>query len=107
MESILVYHAQAKWFCRAYVIMPDHLHLLIQLPLGVSLAKLMQNWKRYTTRTLALHWQDNFFDRRLRQDESVEEKSWYMALNPVRAGLVREPSEWKWFGFGQETSCPR
>jgi hypothetical protein len=66
----------------------------------------MQNWKRYTARTLHVCWQDNFFDRRLRREESAEEKSWYMALNPVRVGLVKEPSEWKWFGLDKRLSPP-
>jgi hypothetical protein len=39
-------------------------------------------------------WQRNFFDHRLRHDESLDEKVAYIRENPVRAGLIAEGEEW-------------
>ena len=39
-------------------------------------------------------WQEGFFDHRLRHDESLEEKTYYIRMNPVRAGLIEKPETW-------------
>ena len=51
-------------------------------------------WKEYTAKRLGLHWQRDFFDHRLRTDESFREKADYILMNPVRAGLCKSPGEW-------------
>jgi len=43
-------------------------------------------------------WQREFFDHVLRSDEGYAEKWDYVRENPVRAGLVRSPNEWPYFG---------
>jgi len=98
--SIRHYHQIQRWFCHAHVIMPDHLHLLIEPCPDRSIGALMRTWKSYTAKKLLIRWQDDFFDHRLRSDESAAEKARYMELNPVRANLVQNPEEWKWFGYG-------
>jgi hypothetical protein len=45
-------------------------------------------------RALPHHWQRDFFDHRLRDDESFEEKAAYILNNPVRAGLVNRFEDW-------------
>jgi putative transposase len=99
VKSIERYHTNQKWFCRAYIIMPDHLHLLISPFPNHALTQLMQDWKRYTAKNFEIKWQKNFFEHRLRSDESANDKAYYMELNPIRAGLVKQPTEWKWFGY--------
>jgi len=42
-------------------------------------------------------WQEESFDRILRKEESIDAAVIYMLGNPVRAGLVRSPSDYKWF----------
>jgi adenylate kinase family enzyme len=51
-------------------------------------------WKRFVARKTGIEWQKGFFDHRLRQDESLEEKTQYIRMNPVRAGLVQRPEDW-------------
>ena len=41
-------------------------------------------------------WQQESFDRGLRQEEQLGDKIEYMLLNPVRAGLVRDPMAYRW-----------
>jgi len=44
------------------------------------------------------HWQEGFFDHLIRHDESHSEKWEYVRQNPVRAGLVKQPQDWRWQG---------
>lgn len=79
--------------------MPDHIHLLITPNPDFSISSLMRTWKSYTARMFDIHWQSDFFEHRLRSNESSSNKAYYMELNPVRAGLMKESKEWKWFGY--------
>jgi len=44
-------------------------------------------------------WQPRFFDRALRTLQEYHEKVEYIHLNPVRAGLVAHPQDWRWSSF--------
>ena len=76
--------------------MPDHVHGLVCLPNAESLAKTVSDWKRFTTRSAKIDWQENFFDHRLRGSESLDEKAAYIRANPARAGLVEKAEDWPW-----------
>ncbi|HEF4758569.1 TPA: transposase [Pseudomonas putida] len=78
----------------AWVIMPDHLHWLVQLEQR-TLAQLMQATKSRSTlsvnRTLnreGAFWQTGFHDRAIRDDEDLLPFARYIVANPLRAGLV-------------------
>jgi hypothetical protein len=51
-------------------------------------------WKRWTARHLGIVWQRDFFEHRLRSDESWREKADYILANPVRKGLVKSAEDW-------------
>jgi len=46
-------------------------------------------------------WQPRFFDRALRTVEEYNEKVEYIHQNPVRAGLVSRPQDWRWSSFNE------
>jgi putative transposase len=54
----------------------------------------VSKWKEWTAKALGVRWQRDFFEHRLREDESFREKSDYILANPVRAGLVEKPEDW-------------
>ena len=74
--------------------MPDHLHALISIDRDASLSATVGNLKRATSKFSSIEWQRNFFDHRLRGDESFEEKAAYIRNNPVRAGLTMHEEKW-------------
>ncbi len=82
--------------------MPDHLHMLIGVPGDGELSKLVRDFKRITARTAKINWQRNFFDHRLRHDESETEKFEYIRENPVRAGLIGPNDDWPYVLIGDE-----
>jgi putative transposase len=73
---------------------PDHLHALLGVDGQTSLAQLIRDYKRITAKIAGVEWQRNFFDHRLRHDESLAEKLAYICHNPVRAGLIRNEDDW-------------
>jgi len=74
----------------AFVIMPDHLHWLLQLEGRVSLSKLVGAVKAVTAHGLGGRiWQSGFHDHALRQEEDLVEAARYIVANPLRAGLVK------------------
>src|ERR1700704_5651186 len=73
----------------------DHLHMLIGIPGDAQLSKLIRDFKRITARITKIEWQRNFFDHRLRHDESEDEKAAYIRENPMRAGLITANEKWR------------
>jgi REP element-mobilizing transposase RayT len=86
----------------AFVVMPNHVHLLVT-PLE-AVSKMMQSLKRFTgregNRMLGLtgqpFWQDESYDRLVRNDTEFERIIGYIERNPVSAGLAPTPEEFPW-----------
>jgi putative transposase len=87
---------------RAYVLMPNHVHVLVE-PLA-SLSKIMHQIKGATAyranlvllRTHQRFWQDESFDHWVRNPAEGEKIRKYIENNPVAAGLVTRPEDWPW-----------
>jgi REP element-mobilizing transposase RayT len=94
LDAIRVYQDLGKWWVHLAVVMPDHVHLLAGFPAEGGFAATVRYWKHWTTRHLGIEWQRDFFDHRLRREESVREKADYILQNPVRAGLVDDWHRW-------------
>lgn len=89
------------------VVMPDHVHLVFT-PLSdndgpISLPEIFQKVKSESAHRINKHlgrkgrvWQDESFDHVLRREQSISDKVEYVMLNPVRAGLVRNPLDYRW-----------
>jgi putative transposase len=88
------YHAQGRWYLLLFVLMPDHLHMLVSFPRHESMSRVVRSWKIFTSRVAKVRWQRDFFDHRIRREESLRDKASYILGNPVRAGLVTEPNDW-------------
>jgi REP element-mobilizing transposase RayT len=87
----------------AYVIMPDHLHLLFKLLEPVPLSKVLQRFSQYTGRQIGLRlerqggiWQESYFDRAIRNEDELQRAFAYIKNNPVKAGYIEEAGDWPW-----------
>jgi len=97
-----------KYELHAAVIMPDHVHLLLT-PLydangEISLPEILQEIKSVSAhkvnKYLGRHgrlWQEESFDRAMREVVNVRGKIDYIMGNPVRDGLAPSPYEYQWF----------
>ncbi len=99
LDSVGHRNRTSTWWCSAFVVMPDHVHGLIQFSPSLPMVKAMKQWKAWTARTFGIRWQSQWFDHRLRGQEEWRKKADYLFNNPVRAGLVEEAEEWPWRFF--------
>jgi REP element-mobilizing transposase RayT len=110
-HSLLFWHGK-HWSLHALTIMPDHVHLLAT-PLACApeqwhaLPPILKSAKKYSSSQINLLrgergslWQEESFDRLVRNAEEYEEKLTYIIENAVRAGLVDDP--WEWDGLWYE-----
>jgi REP element-mobilizing transposase RayT len=79
----------------AGTVMPDHVHLFLQLGTRLSLDRVVAKWKSRIHRSDPdIIWQANFFEHRLRSEEAMEPYAWYIFMNPYVAGLLPLPETW-------------
>ena len=72
----------------AFVVMPDHLHWLMQLGESTTLAQSVRGIKSITTHRLGQQvWQRGYHDHAVRREEDIKAMARYVIANPVRAGL--------------------
>jgi len=86
----------------AWVVMPNHIHALIevwQAPLG----EILKEWKGYTAKQAnkllgrkGAFWEDDCFDRYIRDEAHFGRLVRYIENNPVKAGLVKSKEQWPW-----------
>jgi REP-associated tyrosine transposase len=98
-----------------YVIMPDHIHLLLSEPQRLTLSTVVQAVKLSFARRLLTPgravrqpglwpaprqiWQPRFYDFNVWTERKRIEKLRYMHRNPVKRGLVDSPEHWRWSSF--------
>jgi REP-associated tyrosine transposase len=112
-----------RWygFCvSGYVVMPEHVHLLVSEPERAKLATAMQMLKQIVSRKLshgggppfrpplakggaveraAPFWQKRYYDFDVWSESKRIEKLRYIHRNPVKRGLVERPEDWVWSSF--------
>ncbi len=88
----------------ACVIMPDHVHLLIRPKDGLGLSRITKGIKGASARLINEHrktvgriWQDESFDRIVRDAAEFDEKLVYMYNNPVKRALVANADDYEWW----------
>lgn len=94
------FHGQ-RYRLGAWVIMPNHVHVLVQPFDGVCLPDVVQSWKSFSAKEINTRlgmqgrlWQANYFDRFVRDDRHHTQVATYIENNPVKAGLVEAPDQW-------------
>ncbi len=106
MLSVLVhYDEQSKYALHEFVVMPDHLHLLITAATEISLERAVQLIKggfsyRLGKSKRGLVWQESFTNHRIRDEQDYADHSEYIRMNPVRAKLVERPELYPYSSAG-------
>jgi REP element-mobilizing transposase RayT len=102
VQGNLWHHDGVKYRLLAWVIMPNHLHALIEI-WQVAMGKILHGWKSYTSkganrilRREGTFWEDDYFDRKIRDEQHLRRVVRYIENNPVSARLVRAPEDWLW-----------
>lgn len=120
IESWQFFNKQ-KYDLIAYVVMPNHVHLLIKVYENQALGNLVRSWKLFTTNFVLNHselrekflrsytcaasesgaprfsiWQREYWDRFIRDERYFQQAITYIHNNPVKAGLVTQAKDWPW-----------
>ena len=128
VENIF-HHAEERFRLWAFVVMPNHVHLLLE-PLTISknsgtelndddfvaLPRITHALKSYTSKrtnsVLNRHgafWQEESYDHWVRDEKEFSRVVVYIENNPVKAGLVDLPEKWQWssaaFERGEDGAC--
>jgi REP element-mobilizing transposase RayT len=90
-----------RYFLHAWVIMPNHVHVLFTPAEGWTLSKILHSWKSFSAREAnkvldrtGEFWQAEYFDRAIRDERGFSAAAEYIEYNPVKAGLCINPAEW-------------
>ena len=109
-----------KYRLHAWVVMPNHVHVLVEPLAGYANGDIVQSWKSYTAKRI-LHgsaggspavgklagqrpalpaerhvWQPDYYDRFIRNERHFAAAVEYVHQNPVKAGLVEQAEAWPW-----------
>ena len=102
VEDALLYGDGSRYRLLAWVVMPNHVHVLFEILEGMSLPRIVQAWKGYTAKQInALRgrhgalWNKDYFDRYVRDARHLGNATRYVHWNPVKAGLVERPEDWR------------
>jgi putative transposase len=95
-ESVAFRQSRRDWWMELLLLMPDHLHVLVSFPSDKDMTTVISQWKEILAKKLGIRWQRDFFDHRLRSDESLRDKADYILQNPVRCGLIERAEDWSY-----------
>ena len=90
------------FYVTGYVVMPEHVHLLISEPERGRLCTALQMLKQIVARELSpgqKFWQPRYYDFNVWSERKCVEKLRYLHRNPVKRGLVERPEDWEWSSF--------
>jgi putative transposase len=91
-----------------YVVMPEHVHLLLSEPERSTLSAAIHSLKLAVSKRVRNHieterpfrfWHSRYFDFNVQSNQKFAEKLRYMHRNPVERGLVEKPDQWHWSSF--------
>jgi REP element-mobilizing transposase RayT len=94
IASALTHFDNHRYILSAFVVMPNHVHALVQPTAPETLTTVLHGWKSYTAHQLQRHaglrgqiWQEESFDRIVRNEEELEKFHAYILANPSAANL--------------------
>jgi putative transposase len=122
--------SKRKFLLLGFVVMPEHVHLLVSEPAASNPSVALQVLKQQVSRSLRKKrkrppagqlrlkfaeaqmeethfWQRRFYDFNVWSEKKFKEKLAYMHANPVKRGLVFHPNDWPWsswrhYAFGEK-----
>jgi putative transposase len=123
VEILDLVRSNRNFLLLGFVVMPEHVHLLVSEPPGSNPSVALQVLKQQVSRSLRKKrkrppegqlrlkfaeaqieeehfWQRRFYDFNVWSEKKFKEKLKYMHANPVKRGLVLHPKDWPWSSWG-------
>ena len=104
VENTLRYHHGERYQLEAWVVMPNHVHVLLRPLNGFTLSQIVKSWKQFiSTHGKRLSeskadrfWQPEAYDHWVRDEADGARIVRYIERNPVKAGLCANPQDFRW-----------
>jgi REP element-mobilizing transposase RayT len=103
VERAILYFDNKRYRIIAWCIMPNHVHVIIEIWALYPLADILHSWKSYTAHQAnkllqrsGEFWFREYHDRFIRNEEHFADAVEYVENNPVKAGLADSKEEWRW-----------
>ncbi len=101
-----------RYELRAWVVMPNHAHVVVWPMPGHVLSDILHSWKSFTSHEInrrlatkvAPFWQSESYEHLIHDDEDLHRCCHYVLMNPVNAGLCARPEDWNWSSVAQSRS---
>jgi len=121
VQGALLNFDSMRYRLLAWVVMPNHVHVLFDPIQGWSVTKIVAGWKKFTARGICDDqrnsdgrpggpvWHREYWDRYIRGERHFKRAVEYIHLNPVKAGLVGRAESWRWSSAyaNREIGVPR
>jgi putative transposase len=101
VEALERMRQRYEFYVIGYVVMPEHVHLLVSEPANPPLSKALHALKLSISKRSSQipFWQSRYYDFNVFSAGKHVEKLRYIHRNPVKRGLVAEPIDWQWSSF--------
>ncbi len=104
VSAALRFFDRERYELRAWVIMPNHAHVVVWPLPDWTLSQVTKSWKGFTARqanqilnrTGSQFWQKESYDHLIRDDKDMQRCCHYTVMNPVNAHLCARPEDWRW-----------
>ncbi|MEI7832711.1 MAG: transposase [bacterium] len=103
VENALFFFDGKRYYLHAWVLMPNHAHVLLTPFTDYSLSNIVFSIKSYTANQANLmlnqhgkFWYSDYYDRFIRDEEHYKTVAYYIEQNPVKAGLCSSSEQWPW-----------
>ncbi|MBN1139814.1 MAG: transposase [Anaerolineae bacterium] len=127
VQASLLHFDGERYRLLAWVVMPNHVHILFEPLDALTVAQIVASWKSFTGRRIAEYmdryqaqgqagawrsqegrrvWQREYWDRFIRDERHFNAAMSYIHQNPVKAGLVRRVEDWEWSSARLEPGEP-
>ena len=114
VEDALLHFDPERYRLLSWCLMPNHVHVVIEMVHGHSLSAIVGSWKSFTAkRANALlgragpFWDADYFDRYMRNEPHLARTIAYAEENPVQAKLVDNTTDWPWSSARLRAGGPR
>ncbi|HEY5909653.1 MAG TPA: transposase [Verrucomicrobiae bacterium] len=102
-EAIQFFQGQ-RYELHAWVVMPNHAHVVVWPMPGFSLSQVLHSWKSFTSHKInerlptkiVPFWQSESYEHLIRDDDDLHRCCHYTLMNPVNACLCTRPEDWTW-----------
>jgi REP element-mobilizing transposase RayT len=110
IRNALSFFDGKRYQLKAWVVMPNHVHVVLWPMPNHTLSIILHSWKRFTAReankilnrTGETFWQPETYDHWIRNDKEHESCCRYVINNPVKARLCDVPEQWRWSSAWRE-----